>query len=734
MTKLINKLKLAALIAAISLLSGKIFTTDAQQTFVFTARDGYMLTDDDVILTLGDNEDFDFANTPFKADINAVAVSSTILCFYHLVSLSSNNLTTICDYAFSAFTDVGIYFYLQEVNFPNVTEMGCSAFHNCTALSSINIPKVTDIKEDAFYGCNSLQEINIPEVNYIGEFAFYKCSSLRNVICPNVITIEEYAFNTCTFLQEINCPNAITVGEYAFEGCTSLHTINFPLVEELSFRVFQDCTSLKTITSPFEKLLTIERSTFNGCVSLENINGKFPVVKTIDNNAFYNCNSERFLGTQSGFEVIDLDMPEVTSIGNYAFGNCTHLSLGLLENQLSNLAYIGRRAFFNCPFVTGVGLPQIQEIGEEAFLRTHCKNAIIGTGFTEPTTIFVGNNPFPSHLSKTLNIGKNVRPFYYKDNDTGACMWNGIEWDLIGVIGETAPCGKLIEQEWEMIELYGTEESANNWVLDAKRKRDEYLRNNINEQYDNPIGISVGKPQKLRADNTGTLKIEPETFKNDGIIAYITSSMETNIGNSVFENCFFLQEINFPIIGCDGIGANAFKNCYFLRKVTLGTSYTEPVTITLSDNSSEYRSFEKTDSIDLVIGDYVLPRPEGMNWNGYKWKSINHQVGIDSELGIRNYELRVFPNPTKGELRVESGELRVENVEIFDISGHSISPAGGGRGWISAGGGRGCISPSGGGQGEDSSIPNEITLDISHLPNGIYFLRVNGKTVKIIKN
>ena len=130
-------------------------------------------------------------------------------------------------------------------------------------------------------------------------------------------------------------------------------------------------------------------------------------------------------------------------------------------------------------------------------------------------------------------------------------------------------------------------------------------------------------------------------------------------------------------------------------------------------------------------------------------------VGIEDELGIRNYELKVYPNPTFGELRIENGELRMESgarghdplsseVEIFDVFGHCISPAGGGRGWtFPSGNGQRCISPAGGGQGVDfagggqgvdSSNPNEITLDISHLPNGIYFLRVNGKTAKVIKN
>ena len=121
--------------------------------------------------------------------------------------------------------------------------------------------------------------------------------------------------------------------------------------------------------------------------------------------------------------------------------------------------------------------------------------------------------------------------------------------------------------------------------------------------------------------------------------------------------------------------------------------------------------------------------------------------GIDNQLGIRNYELVVYPNPTSGELRIRNyeflekpsgkAERGIRNVEIFDISGKSlmslpISPAGGGRGWtFPAGGGSGeALSPSGGGQGEESL---EIKVDITHLPSGIYILKINNQSIKVIK-
>jgi hypothetical protein len=43
-------------------------------------------------------------------------------------------------------------------------------------------------------------------------------------------------------------------------------------------------------------------------------------------------------------------------------------------------------------------------------------------------------------------------------------------------------------------------------------------------------------------------------------------------------------------------------------------------------------------------------------------------VGID-ELRITNYELRVYPNPTRGELRINNEQLTMNNVEVYDVFG-----------------------------------------------------------------
>jgi len=86
-----------------------------------------------------------------------------------------------------------------------------------------------------------------------------------------------------------------------------------------------------------------------------------------------------------------------------------------------------------------------------------------------------------------------------------------------------------------------------------------------------------------------------------------------------------------------------------------------------------------------------------------------------SNVGITNYELPltnyvIYPNPTDGKITINNGQLTINNIEIVDILGQTLLSL-----------------PS-------SSSPETI-IDISHLSNGIYFLRINNnKIIKLIKH
>ena len=69
--------------------------------------------------------------------------------------------------------------------------------------------------------------------------------------------------------------------------------------------------------------------------------------------------------------------------------------------------------------------------------------------------------------------------------------------------------------------------------------------------------------------------------------------------------------------------------------------------------------------------------------------------------------LRIYPNPTTGQLTIENGQLTIENVEIFSIVGQRV-------------GAYPCGRP-------------ETTIDVSHLANGMYYLKIGDRTVRFVK-
>jgi hypothetical protein len=75
--------------------------------------------------------------------------------------------------------------------------------------------------------------------------------------------------------------------------------------------------------------------------------------------------------------------------------------------------------------------------------------------------------------------------------------------------------------------------------------------------------------------------------------------------------------------------------------------------------------------------------------------------------------ISVYPNPTDGQLQITNYELRIENIEIFDVMGRCVATV-------------------------ETHGRASLQLDISHLPSGVYFVRIqteNGAVItrKVIK-
>ncbi len=253
---------------------------------------------------------------------------------------------------------------------PNtVTGIDCSAFDDCSNLTSITIPdSVTSIGDDAFSGCSGLTSITIPNsVTSIGNYAFYGCSSLTEITIPDSVTsIGSSAFRGCSGLTEITIPDSVTsIGGSAFYGCSNLKSMTIPFVGGSRktasdtyqypfgyiFGIYSYTGSVKTTQYYYGS--STSDTTYDAYYIPSSLKSVTVTSGNILYGAFYNCSSLTSVTIGDG----------VTSIGDKAFYNCS----GLTEIEISSsVTSIGDKAFYNC-----IGLTDIWYTGS-----VHDKNNI----------------------------------------------------------------------------------------------------------------------------------------------------------------------------------------------------------------------------------------------------------------------------------------------------------------------------------------------------------------------
>lgn len=122
-----------------------------------------------------------------------------------------------------------------------------------TPLSELNTSK----KENVFILNKQrfkdiIVSVELPDcITQIGPSAFYNCTNLETVILPkNLTLINGRAFDWCDSLQEINFPKSLeTIKGYAFNCCLSLSKIHIPeKVTDIEESAFFDCENIDTFT------------------------------------------------------------------------------------------------------------------------------------------------------------------------------------------------------------------------------------------------------------------------------------------------------------------------------------------------------------------------------------------------------------------------------------------------------------------------------------------------------
>jgi len=230
---------------------------------------------------------------------------------------------------------------------------------------------VTGIAKSAFFNCTSLTSIAIPNsVTSVGHMAFAGCMNLIGVYITDLVAWCKINFNSDaasplygsdlylngTLVKELVIPDGVTgIGESAFEGCTSLTSI----------KIGNGVTS-------------IGDGAFNSCIKLVSIevDVKNTVYHSAGNCLIESATKTLILGCKTS--IIPTD-GSVTSIGEYAFGDCEGLKSIAIPDSVIN---IGDDAFGGCENLRSIAIPDsVKSIGDYAFSGcTNLTEVAIGSG------------------------------------------------------------------------------------------------------------------------------------------------------------------------------------------------------------------------------------------------------------------------------------------------------------------------------------------------------------------
>ncbi len=520
-----------------------------------------------------------------------------------------------------------------------VTSIDSFAFEYCKSLTSITIPSsVTSVIGNAFYSCTSLSSINvdlgntyyisidgvlfnkdkttimkyparkqgtsysIPDsVTSIGVYAFDNSTGLNSITIPDsVISIGGGAFYNCTSLNSITIPDSVTsMGVWAFYNCTSLNSITIPDgVTSIDCNAFENCTNLTDITIP-DSAVSIGSSAFyntgyyNNSANWVNdilcIGNHLIEAKTTLSGEYAIKNGLKFIACNAFDRCINLTsitIPDsVTSIGEYAFYNCTSLNavhitdvsawcMIVFGNSASNPLYYAKNLYLNSELVTDLVIPDsVTSIGKYAFYN--CTSLVTVTIPDSTTTIvdyaFRGcsnlDNVFYTgtvEAAGKIVIGKyndellnNVIHYEAADHTYGEYVY---DYSNNTKTCECTVCGYALTEKLANVNYLtftlnddGTAYSVTD--CDASATDELIIPNNYNGLPVTSIGSSA--------------------FQDCTSLTSITiPDSVTSIGNSAFYGCTSLTSINIPN-GIKNIGGWAFSYCSSLTSITIpdGVSY-----------------------------------------------------------------------------------------------------------------------------------------------------------------
>lgn len=361
----------------------------------------------------------------------------------------------------------------------------------------------------------------------VSSSAFQNITSILSVAFGSrCVSVGESAFAGCTFMSKINEDNRLhIIGENAFAGCTSLTEVLFPQASQIGKNAFAGCTNITHVGIP--KCTSIGVEAFKGCENLEVIdNGESVNILTISASAFIGCS-----------KLYSIKLDNCTSIYDDAFYGCTNLT----NINLHNCNAIYPSAFKGCSSLKTIILSKCENIGSYAFFSCgNLQNVYIYNSYCS-----IGANVFHTTLS-TINENLLIHiPLSIIDIYKNNFRWSPYREHMVPLIASNQIMYKTNIRKAIAI--------SNDVMINEEIKGNAY--------YSNRYG--------LIEFNKSINKLNSGIFTQNTNVYYVDiADVCTHIGESAFEGCTGLGEINLPD-NLKIIDDFAFKGCEDIRNIKL---------------------------------------------------------------------------------------------------------------------------------------------------------------------
>lgn len=326
-----------------------------------------------------------------------------------------------------------------------VTKIGEKVFSNFKGITSITIPQsVTDIGSSAFFACVNVTEINYNATNCLyggslnsGAFVSTSASTVLNV-GANVVRIPAYLFggsilysSHITDINWLGNSQCQSIGEYAFYQSSLSGTVTLPSsiisIESKAFMGnaitgFEVSGSKGNIIVDSNGLILDSTGTKVLCAPNE------PTNTVITNNNVTTVGAGAF----SGSSLTYFDFPNLTTIQEYAFDECTDLTTVKFGAKVSS---VGKYAFRGCT--------SLKTIVVEGAIGSSDRTAI--------PTITSDMVSSPSEIS--VYVAGNDLSIYHNDENWSAYRLDGVENETICTVSINLDGGEGYSEAYYI--LYG---------------------------------------------------------------------------------------------------------------------------------------------------------------------------------------------------------------------------------------------------------------------------------------